>query len=582
MDWSQFKTILWLRKRLTKNQWSRGGTLNAVIATIGIVLISVIAIFGALAGLMVGIFALGSSVKPHQMLIILDLIIGVFLFLWVVGLVSEIQRSETIDIGKLLHLPVSLKNIFFINYLASHFTFSLILFVPVILGISLGLIISHGLIMILFLPLVIGFIFMITSWTYCLRGWLITLMTNQRKRRTVIAVVTFCFIIIFQLPNMISQIFVNRHIHSPKTIVPTQDNQQINHTVNRGIRKIPEGVLLAHKIVPFLWVGNGAMSLANGSPWAAILGSAGVFTLGGLGLRRAYRTTIRFYRGAITGKEVKKKNKKEKIVTTGKNHIAESIPFVSDETSALALAYFQNFLRATEIKMAMATNFFMLLFFSTMIFIRHSSNMGDNTKPFVAIGAIIVSFFGLSHLVFNQFGFDRSGFRALVLSPVSRKSILQGKNLAFMPVSMSVGGILILIITFFLHLSVFLFLSAILQLVTAFLILSMLGNFVSILVPYRIASGSMKPTKMPTVTALLMIFVSLSFPVAMLPLFVPPTLDLFLSKVTSLPSGIFNIIFSILLFLIIAFFYRLSLEPLGNLLQKREKKILEIVTREIE
>ena len=582
MNWSQFKTILWLRWRLSQNQWSRGGTLNAVLSMIGIVLVLIIAVFGAIIGLLVGIFALDTTTKPLHMLVTWDIIIGAFLFVWLIGLVSEIQRSETINIGKLLHLPVSLKNIFFINYLASHLTFSIIIFVPVVLGISLGLIISHGLIMILFMPLIIGFIFMITSWTYCLRGWLITLMVNQRRRRTVIAVVTFSFIILFQLPNMFSQFFINRNMPRHRTTGDVQNNQQINQERIRSLQNVSEGLLLAHKVVPFLWVGNGAKSLAEGSPWAALLGTAGVFGIGGLGLRRAYRTTIRFYQGAITDKKVKKKAKEEKVVSAGMNRLEKSLPFVSDETSALAMAYFQNFLRATEIKMALATNFIMLLFFGSMILLRHSDNINENIKPFIAIGAITVSFFGLSHLVFNQFGYDRNGFRALVLSPVSRKYILQGKNLAFLPVSMGIGGTLILVITIFLRLPIFNFIAAILQLITAFLIMSMLGNLVSILVPYRIAPGSMKPTKMPTLIILIMMVVSISFPIAMTPIFIPPTIGFLLSKFTPISSGLINLFFSIIVILVIAFFYRLSLEPLGNLLQKREKKILEIVTKEIE
>ena len=42
----------------------------------------------------------------------------------------------------------------------------------------------------LLFPLVFSFIFMVSAWTYCLRGWLITLMVNPRRRRNVLAIVT--------------------------------------------------------------------------------------------------------------------------------------------------------------------------------------------------------------------------------------------------------------------------------------------------------------------------------------------------------------------------------------------------------
>ena len=581
MDWSQLRTILWLRWRLTRNQLSRGGPVNAILAVFVIIIVMIVGAAGGIAGLLVGVFGL-DKLSSAKMLVMWDGITFAFLFVWMIGLVSEIQRSETIDIGKLLHLPTSLKDVFVINYIASLVTFGIIVFFPVMVGLCIGLALGHGGIMILLLPVVLAFIFMITSWTYCLRGWLVTLMSNPRRRRTVIAVVTFCFILITQLPNMLGNVFGNREIHHPAAAINSQQQELTNDTPRGEGRSLPDYVLLAHKIVPFLWVANGAMSLTNGSPWAALLGAGGAFGLGWLGIRRAYRTTIRFYLGSIESTKIKTKKKKEKAVVSRKNILEESIPGVSDEASALALAFFQSLRRATEIKMMLATNFLMMFFFGAMIFFRRSAPISDSAKPFVAVGVIAFSFFGLIQIMFNQFGFDRAGFRALVLSPVSRKYILQGKNLAFLPVAMTIGGVLILLLKFFLHISIFSFFAAILQLITAYLLLTILGNFVSTVNPYRIASGSMKPTKMSTVNTILLILANLMFPVAIIPVLIPPASEFFLSKTASLPEGLFNLISSVILIFIIVFLYRLSLTYMGNLLQKRERKILEIVTREIE
>ena len=581
MDWSQLRTILWLRWRLTRNQWSRGGTLNLILTLIIMVIVLLIGAIGGIAGLLFGAFAL-ETFSPVRMLVVWDVIITAFLFFWVIGLVSEIQRSETIDIGKLLHLPASLKDIFIINYFASLLTLSIIIFVPIMLGLCIGLALGRSLIMAVLLPLVLGFIFMISSWTYCLRGWLVTLMTNPRRRRTVIAVVTFCFILITQLPNMLGHVFGYREIHRPGIDVPTQNVEQTNPDQPQIRTEIPQGFLLAHKIVPFLWVGNGAMSLADGSPWAALLSAGGAFGLGWLGIRRAYRTTIRFYQAAETGRKIKTKTKKGKIIAPRRNILEKSIPGVSDEASALAMTFFQNLRRATEIKMMLATNFIMMLFFSAMIFLRNSDNISDNAKPFVAVGVIAFSFFGLIQLMFNQFGHDRNGFRSLVLSPISRKYILQGKNLAFMPVAMSIGGILLLVITLFLHISILTFFASILQLISAYLLLSIAGNLVSILNPYRIASGSLKPTKMSTLNTIILILSNMLFSIAIVPILIPPLAEFLISKTNSLTSGFYNLVLSVLVLFVVIFFYKLSLKHLGNLLQKRERKILEIVTREIE
>jgi hypothetical protein len=51
----------------------------------------------------------------------------------------------------------------------------------------------------------------------------------------------------------------------------------------------------------------------------------------------------------------------------------------------------------------------------------------DAAKPFFATGAVVFSVFMLVQFFANQFGFDRDGFRALILSPADRRLILLGK-----------------------------------------------------------------------------------------------------------------------------------------------------------
>jgi hypothetical protein len=79
-----------------------------------------------------------------------------------------------------------------------------------------------------------------------------------------------------------------------------------------------------------------------------------------------------------------------------------------------------------------------------------------------------------------------------------------------------------------------------------------------------------------------MILSRLLFPVAMLPIFLAPAMALLLSRLRWLPAAPANLLVSALVFGILAFFYRLSLHSLGDLLQHREKQILDIVTKEIE
>ncbi len=582
MNWGQFRTIIWLRWRLSRNQWSRGGKLNAIL-TIIITFIGLgIGLGGGIVGLLAGAFALAKA-SPSVMLVVWDFLVGMFLFFWLAGIVSEIQRSETIDISRLLHLPISLRNVFLINYVASHLTASIILFLPGMLGLSIGLILGGRGFMILMFPLALSVIFMITAWTYCLRGWLVTLMMNKRRRRTIIAGVTLAFILLCQLPYIFGNLMGDRKRHRPKTTESVQSDQKIpDESKEREKLVLPPGLLVAHKVVPFLWVGNGAMSLATGNVWPAVLGVAGGFLLGGLGLRRAYRSTIRFYQGQATGRMTKRKPKVEKLAGEGKNLIERQLPGISEEAAASAMAFFRCLMRAPEVKMMLGTNFIMLLIFGTMIFVRRSANIGDNFRPFVATGAVVFMFLGLSQLMYNIFGYDRGGFRQLVLLPTPRKQILLGKNLAFLPFAAGIGAIFLLIVKIGMGISFVIVIAAGLQLLAAFLLLSMVGNLISVLVPYRVAPGSLKPTKSSTKTNILIFVSRLSFPMVMAPIFLPPAIGQLWSSVGWLEAAPVNLFYSAAMLAMLVLFYRLSLGPLGELLQRREREILQVVTKEIE
>jgi len=581
MDVSQLRTILWLRWRLSRNQWSRGGLLNAVVMMIMTVALSVLGIVSGIAGVLVG-FLVFAEASPLKLLVVWDVLAGLFLFVWMIGLVSEIQRSETIDIGRMLHLPVSLKDIFFINYLASHLTLSIILFLPLMLGLCLGLILGRGGFMIGLVLLVFGFVFMISAWTYCLRGWLVTLMVNKRRRRAIIAGVTFAFILLTQIPYLIGNLRHDRKRPSTKSAQTAPiEKQTIDRPDDPHEKTLPRAVLLAHHFVPFLWVGNGAMALAQGNLWPAVLGTLGGFGIGALGLRRAYRSTLRFYQGQSPEKKTVKKAKAEKPVT-GRNFIEKQLPGVPEEAAASALATFRNLSLAPEVKMGLATNFVMLLIIGGMIVVRRSATIGDSFKPFIACGAIAFMFLGMSQIAFNQFGFDRSGFRALVLLPTPRKYILLGKNLAFLPVAVGIGWVLLVFVKIALKISFMVLLAAGVQLLAAFLLLSMMGNFFSVLAPYRVASGSLKPTKTSSKTSLLIFVSRLVFPTMMAPIFFPPAMGLLWSRVGWLPAEPTNLLLSVILLALLVFLYRLSLNPLGNFMQRREKDILQVVTREVE
>src|SRR6185503_19479426 len=108
------------------------------------------------------------DLPPTILMLIWDALTVGFLFFWTIGLMTELQRSESIDLIRLMHLPVSFRQVFIFNYLASHVTLSLLLTVPAMLGLAFGLIWARGGWMWLLPPVVLCFLAMITAWTYCL------------------------------------------------------------------------------------------------------------------------------------------------------------------------------------------------------------------------------------------------------------------------------------------------------------------------------------------------------------------------------------------------------------------------------
>jgi hypothetical protein len=581
MDWDQLRTIVWLRGRLIRNQWSRSGKLNAVLTMIFVWIGFAVGAAGGLGGVLAGTFALAKA-PPPVMLLVWDLIIVAFLFFWMIGIISELQRSETIDIGRMMHLPVSLRDIFIVNYLASHLTLSIILFLPAMLGLCLGLILGGRWSMVLMFPLVLGVVFMVTAWTYCLRGWLAVLMVNKRRRRAIVAGVTFGFILLSQLPSF-AHLMRDRGRHRTLTAKSAPADEQTAARPADGDKpRLSPAILAAHKYVPFLWVGNGAMSLAGGNVWPAVLGAAGAFGIGGLGLRRAYKTTLGFYRGQATSKKPAQKPKVVKVAAARKGLFDRSLPGVPDEAMALGSVFFRSLVRAPEVKMAMATNFLMLLFLGGMVLLRRSSPLGDQFKPFAATGAVVFIFFGLSQLMCNQFGFDRGGFRQLVLLPVQRKWVLLGKNLAFLPAALGMGVTALMLVTLALRITPIVSLAAGFQLVTAFLLVAMGANLLSVLLPHHVAQGSLKQTKTSATTSLLIFVSRLLFMAALGVLFIPPGMGLLISRVGWLPAASVNLLFSAVLAGLLGLLYKLSLAPLGDLLQRRERQILKVVTEEVE
>jgi hypothetical protein len=468
-----------------------------------------------------------------------------------------------------------------------HFTPSVILIVPALLGLAAGLTASHGAQMLVLFPLLLGFLFMISAWTYCLRGWLAALMINPRRRRAIVIGITTVFVLLGQLPNLYFNMAWQNHPERNESRVPAQTTESSATESSKAKRELPPSFLAAHSYVPLLWVSQGALELTRGNFLPPILEIAGVFGIGFLGLNRAYRGTLRFYTGksgekgvAPSRSQVVLKEGVPRLVT--KTILDRELPWLPEEAAAFALATFRSTMRAPEVRMAMVSGFVMMLVFGTILLPRAARSPVVSGKPFFVAASVFFVMMGMVQLMFNQFGVDRNGFRSIILLPALRRHILLGKNLALAPIVVGTGMVALVLLKLFVGIGWLDFLAGLLQMMIGFLLMSIAGNLTSILAPYRIATGSLRATKTPLKTTLVIVLSHLLFPILLIPTVIPPAVAAIAGLFGISPAIPVNLLASVVVAAVVALAYALSLAGLGEMLQRREIGMLQILTREVE
>jgi hypothetical protein len=344
-------------------------------------------------------------------------------------------------------------------------------------------------------------------------------------------------------------------------------------------------LLEAHHWVPPLWMAGSARGLADGNPFPALLFSAGMMGLGWMGLRRAYRSTMRFYLDGGSAREVAARAAAATSAAPARrvsNWVEGSMPMLPQDVAGLALAQLRSMSRAAEIRLMMGMNCLMTLILLGLLFGGARIKVEPPYKPLIVVAMIALVFFGMLQVFFNQFGHDRDGFRAMVLLPTRRDHVLLGKNMALAVIALIFGTIFIAGLAVFLRPSPVVLLAAFLQFCAAFFLLCIPGNLLSILMPFRVAPGSLKPNKVPFFHGLVMVVAPMLMPVVMLPLIVPPLLGVVAGHFEWLPASMVNLIGSVIILALAVGLYRFSLPSLGRLLQQRETRILQAVSETTE
>jgi hypothetical protein len=326
----------------------------------------------------------------------------------------------------------------------------------------------------------------------------------------------------------------------------------------------------------------------------------GASLIGAASLRRSYRTALRLYSGhftsspgsppqAATGSPAPGQSAAKAAPTdagalpTAKPILLErELPLVTEHTAVVALASLRSLTRAPEAKMALMTPVILLLIAASAM-LTNRAEPPAAARPFMGLASIGIVLLTLLQLAGNQFGFDRDGFRALVLSPSPRRDILLGKNLALAPFALGIGLTLLGITQLVYPMGIDHLLATVAELGSAFLLFCMVANLISILAPVPMASGSLRPAQPKLGMVLLQFGLTLLLPVLIGFSVLPLGLEMLLRNFGLLHNAVpLYLICSIPELALVLWLYGRVVGWQGLLLQAREQRILVAVTLKVE
>jgi hypothetical protein len=472
---SQLLTLIWLKWRLLRNSLrsskavvNKAASILAMLVAL-VLSLSVALILGVVAYALTHSDFLGNAF-PHAELpigpsteFIFFSMFGILYLMWATVPLS-IGGSKQFDAGKLLMYPITLRKLFAVDFLSELTMLHSVFAVPAMLAISIGVGLGSGnpaRALIVAAPA--------TLFGVALSKWLSTVIGSLVRRRrargeTIIALIGAVAGLGAAVVGQLAPILL-RYSESI-----------------RSLRWTPPGA------VAFLLLADPA-----DNPFAY----AGVFFLLSAYAIALIVATYWIARRDALGLEGSRK-KKATIgpVVTLEGYSGWELPFVSAELSAIVEKELRYAMRNAQVRM-------IALMPVLLIVIRLVNSRALNTdgpraasdffsygSGLLATGGVLYVFLILAGLSCNQFGFEEGGMRTLILSPVDRRKILLGKNIAitFIALILSIALLILNSIVFRdLPSSDLLFVA--LSFVTFAAISSTVGNWLSIRFPKHMRFG---------------------------------------------------------------------------------------------
>jgi ABC-2 type transport system permease protein len=403
---------------------------------------------------------------------------------------------------------------------------------------------------------------LVTAVTAQFQGWMELLMRSPRRRRAMVAMLTAAVVIGVQAPALLNLAGLRSQVAGARG----------------DPRRLEEAVLWGNALLPVGWLPLGIKAAVDRDPGRLCLAAAGMAVIGIASLRRAYRTTIALCQGQATAHGGAGSLVPAAAGGRGRPSLLERrIPGVPDAAAAVALAGLRSLVRAPEVKMMLVAPV-ALCVLSVAWATRVGSRTVEADRLLLGVMAIVVSLFGVGGLVGNQFGYDRDGFRTFVLSALSRRDILLGKNLAAAPLPLGEFVILLTVVQVCAPLRWDHLLGLLPQALVMYLLTCLLLNMLSILVPLRVDPRGVRPG-LPVLSMIAnMTVILILFPLVQLLALGPLWIEALARWCGWLPGVPLFLPLALLQSGLVAPVYIRCLELEGRLLQDREQRILDVVT----
>jgi len=475
---SQLLTLIWLKWRLLRNSLrSSKAVVNKAASILGMLLALVLAL---LLALILGVVAyalsqpdgLGDAFRrtatrdlpgAASTEFIFFSIFGIIYLMWATVPLS-IGGSKQFDAGKLLMYPITLRKLFAVDFISELTTLHSVFAVPAVLAICIGAGLGSGNLTTALITAIPATLFGVAS-----SKWLSTIIGSLFRRKRA----------------------------RGETIVALIGAVAGLGAVAAG-QVAPMLIKQAESIRSLRWTPPGAAAfLLTGNPEDNKLAYAAAFLILSAYAIALIVATYWLARRAALGLEGRRRQRASvEPNATLEVYSGWELPLVSAELSAVVEKEIRYAMRNAQIRM-------MALMPLILIVIRLINSQGFGTaRPdapndfltygsgLLATGGVLYVFLILAGLSCNGFAFEEGGMRTLILSPVDRRKILLGKNIALTVIALVFSTVLLILNAIvFRDLTPSNLLFIVLSFITFAAISSTIGNWISIRFPKHMRFG---------------------------------------------------------------------------------------------